>query len=128
MTVRTSYSFHQYAGAYEVAASAIPELQPGMLVEFARYSGPDLHIYNVETGDEIVEPIARLDVETIGSDRWRFVRDSKLLLEVTSPTIDFRQRSFEPPRGYRLLTRFIRPRVPWPDPPRWMSLEEIVRT
>jgi hypothetical protein len=95
-------------------------------VEFVRYSGPDLYMYDVESGSEIVEPAEPLAVETVSPGRWRILRDGKILLEVTTPPADFQQRTFDPPTGYPLMTRLIRPRVPWPDPPQLMSIEELV--
>jgi hypothetical protein len=127
VTLRSAHDFQQYAGAFTVTASEVPFLRPGMMVEFVRYSGPEVWMYDVETGNELVEPASRLSVAPLAPDRWRVLRDSEMLLEVEAPPAGYRQRDFLPPRGYGLLTRFIRPRVPWPDPPEWLSLEEIIR-
>jgi hypothetical protein len=113
-----------------VTESAISWLRPGMIAEFARYSGPTVHIYDIETGEQQVEPVESLTVEEYGAEepRWRILLDGELLLEVGPAPPGYRQRDFAPPKGYGLITRISRPRMPWPDPPAWVSLHELVRS
>lgn len=99
-----------------------------MIAEFARYSGPTVHIYDIESGEQHVEDSRDLSVEESEGPRWRIFRGSDLLLEVGPAPGGYRQRDFAPPKGYKLMTRFIRPRVPWPDPPAWVTLPELLRS
>lgn len=126
VTLWSSSNFKQYAGGFTVTASSVERFPPGKDVEFVRYGDPRVFIYDAETGTQLVLPAASLAVESMGEGRWRVLMDGEVLLEVEPMPTQFRRRTFDPPRAYKLLARFIRPRHPWPPPPEIMTLPELL--
>jgi hypothetical protein len=126
LTVSTPYDLHQYAGAFTVTSSAIDWITPGRIVEFARYSGVDVRIQDTETTDRMGVPATSLALETLGSDRWRISKDGSFLLEIAPTPSDYRPRQFGPPTTYRLMKRRFPRLMPWPDPPKSVSLAELL--
>jgi hypothetical protein len=92
VTAWSAWDFKQYAGAFTVRESALMEFAPGMDVEFARYDGPDIFVFDVETGARVVLPADALDLEELGPGAWRLLRDGRMFLEVGPVPSDFRQR------------------------------------
>jgi hypothetical protein len=126
VTVWSAWDSKQYAGAFTVRDSALSEFAPGMDVEFARYDGPDVFIFHVESGARVVLPAAAIDLEEVGPGAWRLLHDGRMFLEVGPVPSDFRQRDFRPPKSYRLLTKLIRRGRLWPQP-EWVTLPHLIR-
>lgn len=125
MTVWSASDFKRYAGAFTVQQSTVEAFPPGADVEFARYGGRDIFIFDTETGERMAIPAETLDLQELGGGSWRLLHSGRMLLEGGPVPTGFRQRDFRPPRSYRLLTRVFRLR-PWPEP-EWVSLSDLIR-